>query len=330
MKKIHLFLTKNSIIKIRQSITGLSLIMICFFLAIALSGMTIAYQDLDQAADELQNADYSDFQRRMILNSAQEAINEGISPDDANSILTGSIKNNLDAYNVMKIFNLVVDAKKQGISEKDLINKVKEGLAKNVEERLIIAVVNQESEHMKAALKLLQDNQITNGNQQEMVSLIADSLNNGVPTRTLEEILKISKEQGRSWTQIEKISTQLGDLGLKATELGINREQVEKIFFTAVESQEHLDEICGNIQDMMIAAVAVKTNEAKAERDDQGKENATASPSTLPDIPLPSPDEESGTHSGMTPSEESGTSPVESDENTGDTPEDETGTPPEN
>jgi len=51
--------------------------------------------NISQLEQYLDNSSYSDFQKRMVLNTAQEAINDGISAEDTLSIIKNSIDNDV-------------------------------------------------------------------------------------------------------------------------------------------------------------------------------------------------------------------------------------------
>jgi len=281
---------------------------------------------INQIEQNLASSSYSDFQKRMILNSVQEAIGEGISVDDTVSILKGSIRNEIDPYNVKKFFDTVISAKVDGILEQSLLDKIKEGLAKNIEERLIVDAVTQKSENMEIARLLLAETQIKNGEQEEMIDLLADSLTNGVPLSALSQILQISSEQGKSWQEVEEVSEELGNLGLKASELGIEGDKIEMIFNQAIENQDSLENICMNIRDLMIAAVAVKVSSSPSQRDSIVPSSGEGS--SISDIPISSSGSvpvETGT---SIPSGETGSSPVSSDDSSTSKPDSESGVSP--
>ncbi len=291
-----------------------------FFFSISLCIQAIQSENgntISQFEQCLADSSYSDFQKRMVLNSAQEAINSGISADDTLSIIKGSIENEVDPYNVKKVLDTVITAKKEGISEEPLLNKVKEGLAKNVEERLIIEVVTQKSENMKIAQHLLAENQIQNGNPEEMINIIADSLSNGVPVSTLEQVLQISSEEGKSWQEVEEVTKELANLGLKAAELGIESDKIELIFNQAIENQSNLENICMNIQDLIVATIAAKITSGSLPQRDTAVEGGEAGSSSSATPSLPSTSAGSGitgTGETTTPSGETGTSPISSGE----------------
>jgi len=265
--------------------------------------------NISQLEQYLDNSSYSDFQKRMVLNTAQEAINDGISAEDTLSIIKNSIDNDVDPYNIKKFIDAAISAKNDGIAEKPIINKIKEGLAKNVDERLIINAINQKSENMKIARDLLSENELQNGEPEDMIETLAESLTNGVSESVLSQVLKISADQGKSWQEVEDITQELANLGLKAIELGIESDKIEAIFNQAIESNTNLENVCFNIQDLMSAAIAAKVSSNTVKKDSVIGESSNSSAPTLPPISSGSTLPGSGP---SIPSGETGTSPISS------------------
>ena len=264
--------------------------------------------NISQLEQYLDNSNYSDFQKRMVLNTAQEAIDDGISAEDTLSIIESSIDNGVDPYNIKKFIDAAVSAKNDGIEEKPILNKIKEGLAKNVDQRLIVNAINQKSENMKIAKELLIENQIQNGELGEMIDVLAESLANGVPQNTLAQVLIISSEHDKSWQEVEEVTQELANLGLKAIELGIERDKIETIFNQALDSNNSIEDVCMNIQDLMVAAIAVKASSSSTQINTD--KAGSSSDSSTPALP---PTSSGSTLSGSVPSApsgETGTSPI--------------------
>ena len=265
--------------------------------------------NISQLEQYLGNSTYSDFQKRMVLNTAQEAINDDISAEDTFSIIKNSIDNEVAPYNIKKFIDTAISAKNDGIEEKPILNKIKEGLAKKVDERLIINAINQKSENMKIARELLTENQIQNGDWEEMIDVLAESLTNGVSENVLSQILKISSEQDKSWQEVEEVTQELASLGLRAIELGIESDKIETIFAQALDADNSLENICFNMQDLMLSVIAAQVSSSTVSKD-AGVDGSSGS--SIPAL--------SSTSSGSilpgsvpsAPSGETGTSPISS------------------
>ena len=265
--------------------------------------------NISQLEQYLDNSTYSDFQKRMVLNTAQEAINDGISTEDTLFIIKNSIDNEVAPYNIKKFIDTAISAKNDGIAEKPILNKIKEGLAKKVDERLIINAINQKSENMKIARDLLSENQIQNGESEEMIDVLAESLANGVSENVLSQILKISSEQDKSWQEVEEVTQELANLGLRAIELGIGNDKIETIFIQALDADNSLENICFNIQDLMLSAIAAQVSSSAVPKD-AGIDGSSGS-----STPALSPTSSGSTLPGSVPSApsgETGTSPISS------------------
>lgn len=304
-------------------------ISLLLFFTTFLSIQAAQYDDntnISQLEQYLGNSTYSDFQKRMVLNTAQEAINDGISAEDTLSIIKNSIDNEVAPYNIKKFIDTAISAKNDGIAEKPILNKIKEGLAKNVDQRLIVNAVNQKSENMKIARDLLSENQIQNGESEEMIDVLAESLANGVSENVLSQILKISSEQDKSWQEVEEVTQELANLGLRAIELGIGNDKIETIFIQALDADNSLENICFNIQDLMLSAIAAQVSSSTVSKDagiDGGSSgssvpalSSTSSGSTLPGSSPSAPSGETGSSpisssgGGNKTDSESGSSPL--------------------
>ena len=265
--------------------------------------------NISQLEQYLGNSTYSDFQKRMVLNTAQEAINDGISAEDTLSIIKNSIDNEVAPYNIKKFIDTAISAKNDWIEEKPILNKIKECLAKKVDERLIINAINQKSENMKIARDLLSENQIQNGDSEEIIDVLAESLANGVSENVLSQILKISSEQDKSWQEVEEVTQELASLGLRAIELGIESDKIETIFAQALNADNSLENICFNMQDLMLSVIAAQVSSSAVSKD-AGVDGSSGS-----STPALSSTSSGSTLSGSVPSApsgETGTSPISS------------------
>jgi len=268
-------------------ITSFLLVTLVFILFYSLSAFCQNTQYAPSIANlenELNQNHYSGFQQRMILTTAQSIFELGINNIELNKLLTASIANNFDAYNIKKILEILIDAKQSDIPEKSLMNKFKEGLSKRVEERLIVEVMSNELENLKVARDIFTDYALKETDYDSLsydediiVESLAESLNNGVPRESLSEVLNRSAKQGRSLQEVTEVSTELGILSLHAYELGFTAEEVNDVFERAVLSRSGVDGICEDIQDMIVAAVVSKMNMASRSSSTDGTEQSGSS-----------------------------------------------------
>ena len=280
---------------------------------------------LSNLEEKLEKSRYSGFQKRMIFEAAEKLLTLEINTRETEKLLIISVDNNFDAYNIKKIIEILIDAKNNNISEKSLLNKFKEGLAKKVDERLIVEVLTKEATNLKIAKNILLEHPIqdTSYDEESVVESLAEGLSNGVPRDSLSEIFSRSVREGRNPREVTEVSTELGSLSLRAFELGFSEEEVNDVFQKAVLSRSGVDGICEDIQDMLIAATITKTNMAS------GKSSGGAD---SPDITTTG--DETTSSGSVLPSPSSGSisTPTSSDDkpDTDTKPDDDSSSPPEN
>ncbi|TFG90780.1 MAG: hypothetical protein E4G71_04780 [Candidatus Atribacteria bacterium] len=173
-------LKKNKIIL--SSITLLTIF--CFAISAFSAGTSTMDEQIEQLKDIIDSSFYSAFQSRMILNTAQDLLESGIPFEDTKNIIENSVEESFDAYSIKKVFDVILDTQQEGLPAESLINKVNEGFAKNVNKTIIISVISAKAENLKTANEILnealQEGLEING-EEEMVGILADSLENDVP-----------------------------------------------------------------------------------------------------------------------------------------------------
>ena len=283
-------------------------------------------EQIEQLTSIIDSSSYSAFQSRMILNSAQDLLESGIPFEDTKNIIENSVIESLDAYSVKKVFDVILETQQEGLPTEPLINKVNEGFAKNVNYSVIISVISTKAENLKKANEILnealQDGLEING-EEEMVGILADSLENDVPQESLSWMLKTGTTEGKSIEEISEISEELSYLSLLAYDSGLSSEEISLLFEKAINNSSNTEDMCENIQNTL------ETEISTAKIEGGGK------PSTLTDsaiIPTTTSSGETQTIGGETPTQEAGEAPTE----TGSTPEpstppaEEAPSPPEN
>ena len=310
----------------------LSLITLLTIFCFAISAFSAEAASIDEQIEELKSiinssSSYSAFQSRMILKTAQDLLESGIPFEDTKNIIENSIEESFDAYSVKKVFDVILETQQEGLPTESLINKVNEGFAKNANKTIIISVISTKSENIKKAAEILNEAQqeglkINGGD--EIVKILADSLENDVPQESLSWLLKTGTSEGKSIEEISEISEELSYLSLIAYDSGLSPEEISLLFKKATENSSNIEEICENIQNSLEA----ETSTAKIEGE------GTVKPSTSSDSgTLPTSSEESPVEVGETPTQETGEAP---NEETGSAPEpstspaEETPSPPEN
>ena len=321
-------ISKNKI----KNATILSLITLLVIFSFTISAFSAEETaTIDEQLEQLKSiisssSSYSAFQSRMILNTAQDLLESGIPFEDTKKIIENSIEESFDAYSVKKVFDVILDTQQEGLPTESLINKVNEGFAKNVNKCVIISVISAKAENLKKANeilnKALQEGLEING-EEELVGILADSLENDVPQESLSWLVQTGTTEGKSILEISEISEELSYLSLMAYDSGLSSEEIALLFKNAIENSTNIDEICENIQ----TGLETQISTAKTETDGTIKPSTTTDSGTLSTSSTESP-----TEVGETPTQEAGEAPTE----TGSAPEpstspaEEAPSPPEN
>ena len=269
---------------------------------------------------------YSAFQTSMMLKSAQSLIDAGISYEDTEEILENSVDNSLNAYNIKKVFDVILEAQEEGLPSDSLINKVNEGFAKNVDDNIIIAVVFTKAENLKKASEILNETG-TNGLEinggDELLQILASSLENDVPENSLSWLIESAASEGKSIQEISEISEEFSNLSLMAADIGLTPEEISLNFEEAISAGENLEDIFAYIQNSLESEI--NNNQLSGEgRIPTISESDSISPSSSTGSPA--------VEIGSTPTQESGEAPSASPADSEPTPSpaDEESSPPEN
>ena len=179
------------------------------------------------------SSDYSAFQTSMLLKSAQNLLDAGISYEDTEEILENSIENSLNAYNIKKVFDVILETQEEGLPSEPLINKVNEGFAKNVDDNVIIEAVSSKAENLKTASEILDEAEakgleINDGD--ELLQVLTDGLENDVPENSLSWLIESATSEGKSIQEISEISEEFSNLSLMAADIGLTPEEISLTF----------------------------------------------------------------------------------------------------
>jgi hypothetical protein len=310
------------------------LITLLTILTFVISAFSAETASIDAQIEQLKSiiyssSSYSAFQSRMILNTAQDLLELGIPFEDTKKIIENSIEESFDAYSVKKVFNVILETQQDGLPTEPLINKVNEGFAKSANESVIISVISTKAENLKKANEILnealQEGLEINGGE-EIVKILADSLENDVPQESLSWLLKTGTIEGSSIEEITEISEELGYLSLLAFDSGLSPEEISLLFKKAIENSANTEEICENIQNSLETQIST----AKIEAGGIGKPS-TSTGSVV--TPATTSSGETPVIEGETPTQETGDAPTdtgEAPEEPSTPPEEEAPSPPEN
>ena len=312
----------------------LSLITLLAIFSFAISISSAETATIDEQLEQLRgildsSSNYSDFQKnQMLLPALKELLESGIPFEVTRGIIENSVEKSVDAYDMKKVIGVILDTQQDGLPTDTLFNKLNEGLAKNVNNSEIFSVISTKAENLRKAAEILNEAQQEgleiNGGE-EMVKILADSLENDVPQESLCWLVKTGTAEDRSIKEISEISEELSYLSLLATDSGLSPEEISLLFKKAIENSSNIEEICENIQN----SLETKISTIKIEEGGEVKPSTTSVSGTLP-----TSSEEDPVSIGETPTQEAGEAPTE----TGGTPTpepetspaDETPPPPEN
>jgi len=309
----------------------LFLITLLTIFCFSISAFSAGTASIDEQIEQLKSiigssSPYSAFQNRMILNTAQDLLESGIPFEDTKKIIENSVEESFDAYSVKKVFDVILDTQQEGLPTETLINKLNEGFAKNVNNSVLISVISIKAENLKKANEILnealQEGLEING-EEEMVGILADSLENDVPQESLSWLVKTGITEGKSIEEISEISEELSYLSLIAYDSGLSAEEISLLFQKATENSSNIEEICENIQNSLETEIST----AKIEEGGTAKPSSTTDSGTLPTSSTGSPVEV-----GETPTQEAGEAPTEtgSTSEPSTSPTEEAPSPPEN
>ena len=307
----------------------LSLIFFFLILSLTMFAFAVEEENINEQLEQLKNilnssSSYSAFQTTMLLKSAQDLLEAGISFPDTRGIIENSVAKTIDAYSVKKVFDILLETKNDSLPTEPLINKINEGLAKNVNKNIIISVISTKAENLKQANEILtaaqQEGLEINGSE-EIVEILADSLENDVPQESLSWLLKTGTKEGRSIEEITEISEELSYLSLMASDSGLSTEKISLLFKKAIDNSSNTADICENIKENLESEISTAKIESGGVKPSTTLGSGT-SPTSLTG---------NETTSGETPTEEAGEAPTETggapEQST--PPEEETPSPPE-
>ena len=301
----------------------LSLITILMIFSFAVSVFSTEIATIEEqiiALKDILNSSstYSTFQTNMLRNSAQGLLEAGISFQDIRGIIENSVAKTIDAYSVKKVFDILLETKNDSLPTGPLINKINEGLAKNINKNTLISVISTKAENLKQANEILtaarQEGLKINDNE-KIIEILASSLENDVPQEALSWLVKTGIKEGKSIEEITEINEELGYLSLMASDSGLSTEKISLLFKKAIDSSSNLADICENIKENLESEISIAKIESGGVKPSTTLGSGT-SPTSLTG---------SETTIGGTPTGENGGAPVSSNP-----PADGTPSPPEN
>jgi len=159
--------------------------------------------------------DISSFQASRLLKEAEEAIQFGVSLDDAQDIIQKSLENEGNPYTIISLFSLLSDVEKNNLPNSALINKLKEGLAKGASPAKIIVSIREKSENLQFAKYLVEQSfseETDIREKNEAIEILASSFSSNIPEDMVTDIFTEAIHNNKDIEDIAGAITALSNL----------------------------------------------------------------------------------------------------------------------
>ena len=177
------------------------------------SETTPSLQQISEIIDSY--PDISSFQASRLLKEAEEAIQFGVSPDDAQDIIQKSLENEGNPYTIISLFSLLSDVEKNNLPNSALINKLKEGLAKGASPAKIIVSIREKSENLQFAKYLVEQSfseETDIREKNEAIEILASSFSSNIPEDMVTDIFTEAIHNNKDIEDIAGAITALSNL----------------------------------------------------------------------------------------------------------------------
>jgi len=145
----------------------------------------------------------------------EEAIQFGVSLDDAQDIIQKSLENEGNPYTIMSLFSLLSDVEKNNLPNSALINKLKEGLAKGASPAKIIVSIREKSENLQFAKYLIEQSFSEEADireKNEAIEILASSFSSNIPEDMVTDIFTEAIHNNKDIEDIAGAITALSNL----------------------------------------------------------------------------------------------------------------------
>ena len=337
--------TNNKNNKLKNVLILILIITVCIIPSSSIwaeqSETTPSLQQISEIIDSYPNI--SSYQADQLLKEAEEAIQYGISSEDALVIIQKSLEKDIKADSIIDILSLLNNLAEDDLPTSSLINKAKEGFAKEVSSDEIISSIRKKSENLHFAKYLVDEALLEGANiidKNKAIEILAQNLPNDIPEEGMiidifTEALQNNKEIEEAAGAITALSNLLS-LGISATSArvvtkdllneGYNSEDMSiltNVITFAKKNGLSVLEINSNIIDRIRKGEDALSIEKKLigylkdkEKDkemtakkDEPSSGTTTPTQTTPEPPseeLPVPAEEPSTEEGVAPPTQSG------------------------
>lgn len=170
-------------------------------------------QQISEIIDSYPNI--SSFQASRLLKEAEEAIQFGISLDDAQDIIQKSLENEGNPYTIISLFSLLSNVEKNNLPNSALINKLKEGLAKGASPAKIIVSIREKSENLHFAKYLVEQSFLEEADIQEKseaIEILASSFASNITEDMITDIFTEAIHKKKDIEDIAGAITALSNL----------------------------------------------------------------------------------------------------------------------
>ena len=217
--------TNNKNNKLKNVLILMIIITVCIILSSSIwaeqSETTPSLQQISEIIDSYPNI--SSYHAGQLLKEAGEAIQYGISSEDTREIIQKSLEKDIKADSIIDILSLLNNLAEDDLPTSSLINKAKEGFAKEVSSDEIISSIREKSENLQFA-KYLVDEALLEGadiiDKNKAIEILAGSLSYDIPEDMIVDIfteaLQNNKEIEEAAGAITALSNLLS-LGISAT-----------------------------------------------------------------------------------------------------------------
>jgi len=174
---------------------------------------TSSLQQISEIIDSYPNI--SSFQASRLLKEAEEAIQFGISLDDAQDIIQKSLENEGNPYTIISLFSLLSDVEKNNLPNSALINKLKEGLAKGASLAKISLSIREKSENLYFAKYLVEQSFLEEADireKNEAIEILASSFSSNIPEDMVTDIFTEAIHNNKDIEDIAGAITALSNL----------------------------------------------------------------------------------------------------------------------
>ena len=170
-------------------------------------------QQISEIIDSYPNI--SSFQASRLLKEAEEAIQFGVSLDDAQDIIQKSLENEGNPYTIISLFSLLSDVEKNNLPNSALINKLKEGLAKGASPAKIIVSIREKSENLQFAKYLVEQSFLEEADireKNEAIEILASSFSSNISEDMVTDIFTEAIHNNKDIEDIAGAITALSNL----------------------------------------------------------------------------------------------------------------------